>query len=165
MDNKTILATALKLAEKYAPNTNWSAFVDFSRPANQHRFFLINNNDAEITYSWFTSHGKGSGPLEQVDRVSNTVMSLCSSKGRYKTLGLYQGKYGLSLQLNGEEPLLNGNVKKRAIVMHRSNYVSKSYMESHDYPGRSWGCITLEPRDCDDIINKLKGGSLLYVNV
>lgn len=163
MDINSILIKSLLLAKEYTPRAEYMAFVDFSRDASLHRFFLINLKAKVIEYDWYTSHGSGSGSLVEATKFSNTPNSRMSSKGLLKTGNTYQGKYGLSLKLHGLEKGVNDNVERRSIVIHRSAYVSRNYMKSHHYPGRSWGCITLDPDRADDVINKLKDGSLVYI--
>lgn len=139
------------------------AIVDFSRPAKQHRFFLIDNNSFEILYSGFTSHGSGSGPLTDARVFSNVPNSLKSSKGRMKTGKTYFGKHGYSRRLIGLEPGINDNVERRAIVIHPADYADPDYVRKHGNPGRSWGCITLEPKKSKEIIDLLEEGSTVYV--
>lgn len=165
MEDHQILKEALRLAAKHTPQATYIAFVDFSRPANEHRFFLINVDDRNIEYSWYTSHGKGSGELDKAVKFSNVPESKCSSKGLMKTAETYHSsKFGYALRLNGLEKGVNDHVRQRAIVVHPSKYVSQSYMEDHEYPGRSWGCITLDPAYSVQIIDKIKGGSILYIH-
>jgi hypothetical protein len=161
-----ILSQALTLSKLHTPNAKYAAVVDFTRRANQHRFFLINVDDKKIEYSWFTSHGTGSGPLEKCERVSNVPESKCSSKGIIKTAETYfSSKFGYALRLDGLEKGVNDHVRKRAIVMHPSKYVSETYMKTHQFPGRSFGCVTLDPGVSKEVIDKLKNGSILFINV
>lgn len=166
MNRLTILSKTLKLGDNYTPNANYAAFVDFSRPANQHRFFLINLKKKEIEYSWFTSHGRNSGIRSGKNlKFSNKRMSLMSSKGLFKcSETYYSNKFkGLSLRLDGLEPGINSNARSRAVVIHPSSYVSINYMSKNEFPGRSWGCVTLEPSKSTEIVKKLANGSILYI--
>lgn len=164
MEDHQILKEAIKLAARHTPQATYVVYVDFTRPANEHRFFLVNIDDQNIEYSWYTSHGKGSGPLEHCDKFSNVPESKCSSKGLMKTAGTYSSaKFGYALRLDGLEKGINDHVRQRAIVIHPSKYVSQDYMEDHEYPGRSWGCITLDPKMSVQIIDKIKNGSIVYV--
>ena len=163
MLEKDILAKTLALAQVHTPAANYAAYIDFSRTADKHRFFLVNLNNKNIEYSWYTSHGSGSGGPERATKFSNINMSRQSSKGLLKTGEIYTGKYGRSLKLHGQEPGVNDNVESRVIVIHSSTYVSSKYMLTQQWPGRSWGCITLEPAKKEEIIDKLKNGSIVYV--
>ena len=152
------LAKSLNSSERY------TAIVDFSRPADQHRFFLISTGNWTIDYSSFTSHGSGSGPRTDAREFGNIANSLKSSKGIMKTGKTYYGKHGYSRKLIGLEEGINDQVFNRAIVLHPADYVSPSHVRTHGYPGRSWGCITLDPKKSEDIINLLQEGSLVYVH-
>lgn len=167
MKDRQILIEGLKLGREHTPNANWLAYVDFTRAADEHRFFLINLKENKIEYSWFTSHGSGSGNRSGLNlKFSNKWMSRMSSKGLYKCAETYYSyKFkGLSLRLDGLEPGINSAARKRAIVMHQSSYVSEQYMSSNKLPGRSWGCITLNPKDSEGIVKKLANGSVLYIH-
>lgn len=161
--DKQILVKAVNLSREHAPKAKYAAYVDFSRRADEHRFFLVDVDANKIIYSWYTSHGSGSGTHEKATKFSNVNMSRMSSKGLLKTGEIYVGKYGRSLKLHGLEPGINDNVEARAIVIHQSRYVSVQYMTTHQWPGRSWGCITLEPAKKEEIIGKLKGGSIVFI--
>lgn len=161
MNNQDILEKTIEISKANTFHATYAAFVDFSRPANEHRFFLINVPLRKIEYEWFTSHGKGSGELNKAVKFSNIPNSRMSSLGLYTTNDVYNGKYGPSLRLVGKDKT-NDNAERRHIVMHRSNYVSTDYMRSHPYPGRSWGCITLDPKYADENINKLREGSIVF---
>lgn len=164
MEDHQILKECVRLSRKHFPNFTYAAWVDFSRPANQHRFFLINVDEELIEDSWYTSHGKGSGTREKAVRFGNEIGSGMSSLGMMKTAETYDSrKFGYALKLDGLEKGTNDQVRNRAVVMHRSWYVSKEYMSEKDTPGMSLGCITLDPDKATVIINKLKGGSMVYV--
>lgn len=139
-------------------------FVDFSRSADQHRLFIVNVVTGDIVYSHYTTHGKGSGGPAKAVRFSNVPMSLCSSKGLYRCAEPYYGKYGYSLRLDGLEKGVNDNARRRAIVMHGSDYVTTAYVNKYGYPGRSWGCITFPKAVRQAVVDKLKNGSYLYVH-
>lgn len=167
MKNRAILVESLRLARLHTPTANWMAFVDFTRPASDHRFFLIDIVKKEISYSWYTSHGSGSGNRSGTNlKFSNKNMSRKSSLGLYKCAETYHSyKFkGLSLRLDGLEDGINSKARSRAVVMHPSTYISKDYMKRNGLPGRSWGCVTLDPDLSTDIVKKLSNGSLLYVN-
>lgn len=162
MNNSSILKLGLKLAEIHTPTANWCAIVDFTRISSEHRFFLIDIKNKRIEYEWYTSHGSGSGSTRATS-FSNVPNSLKSTEGLLKTGGTYYGKNGYSLKLIGQEKGVNDNAEKRAIVIHPADYVSVPYMNTNQFPGRSWGCITLDPNRSKDIIDKLKGGSIVYL--
>lgn len=166
MTRQEILELGLKIGQEHTPTANWAAIVDFTAPAHQHRFFLIDLHNKSIAYSWFTTHGSGSGPRDGKHlQFSNRHNSHMSSIGLYRCAETYWShKFkGLSLRLDGLSKKLNTAARGRAIVMHPSSYVSKEYMRKNRTPGRSWGCICLEPSESEKIVKRLANGSMLYV--
>lgn len=119
--------------------------------------------EGKVEYSWYTSHGSGSGPVQEAVRFSNTPSSHMSSLGVYKTAEVYQStKFGRALRLDGLDDT-NSNARRRAIVFHRSWYVSQTHLKTAKYAGRSQGCITADPAKADYLIDVLKEGSLIWV--
>lgn len=161
--NKKVLDAVLspKLKELHKHN-KYAACVDWSVQASEHRFFLIDLEEKEIIYSWWTSHGAKSGGLDKAISFSNVYNSHKTSLGIMKAGGVYQSRdVGFALKLHGLEPGINDNVFKRGIVIHSADYVTERYMKTNEFPGRSHGCITLDTRMYKGIIDKLKGGSLI----
>lgn len=163
MENKKIIELGVRLSQEHAPKAKYAVVVDFTKTANVHRLFLIDVDNKSIEYSWYTSHGAGSGGLAKAVAFSNVPNSHKSSKGLMKTKGTYMGKHGYSLRLEGLEKGLNDNVEDRVIVIHPAEYVSADYMNENQYPGRSHGCITLDPEKSARIIDKIENGSVVYV--
>ena len=50
------------------------------------------------------------------------------------------------------------NALARAVVIHPANYVS----DSGHHAGRSWGCPAVDPDVHDEVINKLRGGAMIF---
>ena len=85
-----------------------------------------------------------------------------SSLGFFVTGETYFGRYGYSLKLEGLEPGINDNARKRAIVIHGADYVSKKFIEEYGWLGRSWGCPAL-PQDLTKfVIDEIKEGQCLF---
>ena len=55
----------------------------------------------------------------------------------------------------------NSNARKRAIVVHPATYVSDSASRA----GRSWGCPALDPKVSKSVIDRIKGGSLMLIDI
>lgn len=136
--------------------------VDFSQPRDQKRLYVINMETNEIIYKGYTASGKNSGRKAIPTKFSNTPRSKKSSLGLFKTAHTYQGKHGYSLRLVGLEKGLNHNAAKRVIVLHPAKYTSKAYVKRKGGSGFSWGCFTLDPKESRAVINKIKGGSLIF---
>jgi hypothetical protein len=111
-------------------------------------------------------HGTGSDPNNDgiATDFSNTPDSHKSSLGLYKTLGTYiMAKHGRALRLEGLEAS-NNNALKRGIVFHGVPYAGDEYAKQHGRCGRSFGCPAVEYSVVQDLIDKLKGGSLLLIS-
>lgn len=83
-----------------------------------------------------------------------------TSLGFYRTGKIYIGKHGPSLRLDGLSTT-NSNARDRAIVIHGADYVQ----EEGRIQGRSWGCPAVAQNNRESVIERLKGGSLLYATL
>ncbi|WP_421229473.1 murein L,D-transpeptidase catalytic domain family protein [Aeromonas enteropelogenes] len=137
--------------------------IDYSKPSNLRRLFVIDMKRHKLLYHTWVSHGRNSGELA-ARQFSNQPNSLKSSLGVYRTAETYQGKHGYSLRLDGLTPALNGNARKRAIVVHGAAYASPSHLRKHNKLGRSWGCPALPKEQARAIIDAIKGGSVIYAH-
>jgi hypothetical protein len=139
-------------------NTRYLGVIDFQKNSSQKRFCLIDMRSGDVD-CMKTSHGIGSdGGRGRAVRFSNRDKSHMSSLGFYKTLGEYYGKHGLALNLDGLSET-NKNAFSRRIVIHAADYVSDSH---NGISGRSHGCPALDPRKTQSVIQKIKGGALIY---
>lgn len=144
----------------------YNIVVDFRKNADEHRLFLVDTSKHEVVYSWFTSHGVNSGPADKAKIFSNTNGSRKSIYGTLRVDETYYSQkfQGTSRRLTGLDAGINDNARNRAIVLHPAWYVSANYMKSNDYPGRSWGCVTLDPKISDKIVkNLLTKGSIIII--
>lgn len=135
--------------------------IDMSTSANENRFFLIDVKNRKILHKSIVAHGRNSGG-EFAKYFSNKVGSFKSSIGFYRTAETYHGKHGLSLRLDGLE-FSNNNARKRAIVIHSADYVSTVFIKKNGRLGRSLGCPSLPKKNYDQIVHKIKNGSLLFI--
>ncbi|TCT19729.1 murein L,D-transpeptidase catalytic domain-containing protein [Thiobaca trueperi] len=111
-------------------------------------------------------HGTGSDPDNDgvATLFSNVPESKKSSLGLYKTLGTYvMAKHGRALRLEGLEST-NNNALKRGIVFHGVPYAGDEYVKQYGRCGRSFGCPAVEYAVVQDLIDKLKGGSLFLIS-
>lgn len=141
--------------------TSYLTVIDMSLSANRNRFFLIDVENRKIVHKSVVAHGRNSGG-EFAKYFSNKVGSFKSSIGFYRTAETYHGKHGLSLRLDGLE-YSNNNARKRAIVIHSADYVSSSFIKKNGRLGRSLGCPSLPQKNYDQVVNKIKNGSLLFI--
>lgn len=139
------------------------SIIDFSKPSNEERFFIIDVENQKLLYHTLVAHGKNSGYLNAT-KFSNRMGSHKSSLGFYRTGKSYFGKRGYSLQLEGLEKGINDNAHLRGIVIHGANYVNEKFITGNNSMlGRSWGCPAVSRKLNREIIDLLKGGSCLYI--
>jgi len=136
--------------------------IDYRKASKNKRFFVINLVEKKVLYSTLVAHGKGSG-AQFAEIFSNKPGSLKSSIGFFITDDSYYGKHGYSLKLQGVEPGVNDKAMQRAIVIHGASYVSESFIKRYGRLGRSWGCPALPEDITREVIDKIKGGSCLFV--
>jgi hypothetical protein len=142
-------------------NRNYLTIVDFLKRSNRVRLFIVNLKSGSV-WPLRTTHGAG-GDLDDdgyVETFSNAVNSKKSSLGFYRVGEVYRGKYGRSIRLDGLSTW-NSNVRRRAIVIHGSNYVH----EANVIQGRSAGCFALDWDVKDLAVDKIHGGSLFFVGL
>lgn len=134
--------------------------VDFTKPSDEKRFYVINLKQNRVLFDTYTTQGKGSG-RRYAHHFSNTPNSLASSIGVYKTESPYVGQHGFSLRLDGLEEGFNSNARSRDIVVHAANYASSSYISSKGRAGLSWGCFVLGPRVNAKVIKTIKDQTII----
>jgi len=144
------------------PNKKLLSIIDYSKPSSEKRFFIIDVEDRKLLYNTLVAHGKKSGYVNAT-KFSNKYGSHKSSLGFFRTGNSYYGKRGYSLQLEGLEKGINDNARRRGIVIHGANYVNERLGNGNGVIGRSWGCPAVSKKLSKEIINLLRGGSLLYV--
>ena len=105
------------------------------------------------------SHGRGSDSDHDgyATRFTNIPDSQTTSIGFFKTAESYTGNNGYSLRLDGLSST-NSNARSRAIVIHGADYVGAGFNPI----GRSWGCPALERKSTRSIIDRIKGGAMIY---
>lgn len=143
-------------------NNNVISIADFSETSNKKRLFIIDLKNYKILFNTYVAHGQKSGK-EYADNFSNTPNSLASSPGFYVTKETYTGAKGYCLRLEGEEAGINDQALNRGIVMHAAPYVNAALAQSRGFIGRSWGCPAVPPELHQQIINKIKNGTCLFL--
>ncbi|MTI29816.1 murein L,D-transpeptidase catalytic domain family protein, partial [Xanthovirga aplysinae] len=141
---------------------NILTIIDFSKPSDQKRFFVIDLRKAKIVYKSLVAHGRNSG-LKMATEFSNIPQSLQSSLGLFLTAETYFGKHGLSLRLDGLEEGINDNARRRLIVIHSADYAESSFVQRFGRLGRSFGCPALPKKDYKKVIDRIKDKSALYI--
>lgn len=135
--------------------------VDFSLASTQKRMWVFNLDKYTLDFDTYVTHGVNSGGL-QATNFSNVNNSRQSSLGTFVTQGTYQGRNGLSLNLEGIDKGLNTNAFERRIVIHGANYADPSVISKLGRLGTSWGCFAVSYKVSGNLINELKDGSVVF---
>ena len=138
------------------------SIVDFSLPSTEKRLWILDMETNEVLYHTYVSHGKNTGD-NMATNFSNTPNSLQSSLGFYVTAETYYGKNGLSLFIDGMEEGFNSKARERYVVIHGADYAKEESIKRLGRLGRSYGCPAVPSEVSKEIINKIKGGSALFI--
>lgn len=136
--------------------------VDFTKPSNEPRFHVVDLQNGTVE-SHLVCHGRGSDPDHSgfLERFSNQFGSHATSNGTYTTADYYDGKYGLSMRVNGLDAS-NNNAMARAIVIHNAWYAEPQMLAEHGKLGRSEGCFAFSRKSQWDVMRQLAGGRMIY---
>lgn len=135
--------------------------IDYSKPSSQKRLWVYDLTTRELLYEELVAHGQGSG-ANLATQFSNTPESHQTSLGLFVTDDTYVGRNGYSLRLDGLDKGLNDRARERAIVMHGAPYVSPAFVKANGRLGRSHGCPAVSDGVARELINRVKGGGLLF---
>jgi hypothetical protein len=147
-------------------NTRYIALVNYRQPSWERRFYLIEPDSGRLVSSYVVAHGRGSDPDHDgyADRFSDDEGSHMSSLGFFRTGETYMSRsdgHGLSMRLTGLSES-NSKAYERDIVIHGNWYMEPSVLAKQSKAGRSYGCFVFSAKDRDAVVEKLKGGALLY---
>ena len=159
---KEALSGFFNLKARNQLKKNMLTIIDFSVTSRQERMWIVDMNEMKVVQYSLVAHGKNSGE-EYASYFSNNPSSYQSSLGFYLTDGIYYGKHGMSLYLDGVESGLNDKARDRAIVIHAANYVSKDFIRNYGRLGRSYGCPSIPAENHEKIITMLAGRSCIYI--
>lgn len=156
---------------------------DISKPSNELRFFLI-DLAANQVYAYYSSHGQHNGTPSQATRFRNFAGKLRKRTplGPIKTgvTAFYTYDPGFKTvhdKISGEvyrdKKILmlygmrayNEYLFYDQVVGHTKNYATHAWRARYGSMGRSWGCIVLDPRISNEVFERIKEGSLIYVTV
>lgn len=163
---KLVPATLLKNALLYFdaneasfPNKKYITVVNLGIRSDYYRFFLIDMTTGAVT-RYHTTHGQGSDPDDDgwATLFGNVPDSLKSSLGYVRVGEVYSGAFKVSLRLDGLSTT-NSNMRARAVVFHGWDGVK----EANVIQDRSNGCITLDWKVKDGVLEKIREGSLMYI--
>lgn len=137
--------------------------IDYAKPSTDKRLWVLDVAKRRLLYHELVAHGSGTGE-NTAQHFSNVPRSHQTSLGLFLTGESYDGDNGYSMRLDGLEPGFNCQARERAIVMHGAPYVSEAFVKEHGRLGRSWGCPAVRAELAVEIIDILRGGSLVYAN-
>lgn len=135
--------------------------IDYSKPSSERRLWVFDLRSKELLYEELVAHGQGSG-ANMATEFSNDDESHQTSLGLFVTRDTYVGKNGYSLRLDGLDQGINDRARERAIVMHGAPYVSEAFVKSNGRLGRSWGCPAISAAVAREMIDRVKGGGLVF---
>ncbi len=135
--------------------------IDYSRPSTEPRLWVLDLVSHVVVRRELVAHGQGSGG-NVATSFSNDDGSHKSSLGLFVTGAPYVGHNGYSLRLRGLEPGVNDHALAREIVIHGAAYVSEAVARTLGRLGRSWGCPAVSPASARPLIDRIKGGTVLF---
>ncbi len=140
--------------------------IDYSLPSSQRRLWVVDPATRHVLAHEYVAHGRGSShPVDpaRAVRFGNEPESHRTSLGSFLTGDTYTGRHGISLELDGLESGINDRARERRIVIHPADYVSAAFRtRSGGWVGRSFGCPALAPEVAPALIERIRGGSVLY---
>ena len=153
----------LKAANQVSQTSSVITIVDLAKSSCTKRMWIVDLIDKQLLVHTLVAHGNGSG-YDRADYFSNQNDSHASSLGFYVTDGIYHGKHGRSLKLDGLDAGFNDNARARGIVVHAAPYVSESNVNSQGRLGRSEGCPAVSPKVISKVIETIKDRTVLFIN-
>ncbi len=135
--------------------------IDYSKASTEPRMWVLDLENRALLYEELVSHGQGSGG-NFATKFSNSPDSHQTSLGLFVTDSTYVGRNGYSLKLDGLEPGFNDRARERAIVMHGAPYVNDEISRGLGRLGRSHGCPAVREPIARELIDRVKGGSLVF---
>lgn len=148
-------------------NSKYLTVIDYSKPIDQNRLYVINMQTLTIEHCVKTWHGKNSGNKKTTSSFSNTFNSNQTSIGFFRTpydLTPNSRKTWNWLFLDWLE-YSNSNARKRWIAVHAVwdfFYWSNGKWHKAGDSTSEW-CITIRTADNPkEIMNKIKWDSIIY---
>lgn len=155
------LTAYLNAKKKGYAEKPYLTIIDFSKPSNEKRLWVLDLKNGRTLFDTWVSHGKNSGGLVPTS-FSNNPGSLKSSLGVFVTEEPYIGKNGYSLRLKGVERGINDNAYRRSVVIHGAWYVNPDTIRRYGQAGKSWGCPAVSADLAKPLINTIKENSIVF---
>jgi len=135
--------------------------IDYSRPSVEPRLWVFDLSTGELLFKELVAHGRNTGD-NLATRFSNEMDSRQTSLGLFVTDDTYVGSNGYSLKLDGLDVGFNDRARARAIVMHGASYVDPQLAAAQGRIGRSWGCPALRTAVATKVIDRIRGGGVIF---
>ena len=135
--------------------------IDYSRPSVEPRLWVFDLATGDLLFRELVAHGRNTGD-NFATKFSNEMDSRQTSIGLFVTDDPYVGSNGYSLRLDGLDIGFNDRARDRAIVMHGAPYVNEEIAASQGRIGRSWGCPALRTAIAAKVIDRIRGGSVIF---
>jgi hypothetical protein len=135
--------------------------IDYSRPSVEPRLWVFDLATGELLFKELVAHGKNTGE-NFARKFSNDMDSRQTSLGLFVTDEPYVGSNGYSLRLDGLDVGFNDRARERAIVMHGAPYVDAELAAAQGRIGRSWGCPALRTAIASKVIDRIRGGGVVF---
>jgi hypothetical protein len=135
--------------------------IDYSLPSTEPRLWVFDLATGDLLFKELVAHGRNTGD-NLATKFSNQMDSRQTSIGLFVTDDTYVGSNGYSLRLDGLDAGFNDRARDRAIVMHGAPYVDPQLAAAQGRIGRSWGCPALRTAIAAKVINRIRGGSVIF---
>lgn len=135
--------------------------IDYSRPSIEPRLWVFDLSTGDLLFKELVAHGRNTGE-NLATKFSNEMDSRQTSLGLFVTDDTYVGSNGYSLKLDGLDVGFNDRARARAIVMHGASYVDPQLAAAQGRIGRSWGCPALRPAVAAKVIDRIRGGGVIF---
>jgi hypothetical protein len=135
--------------------------IDYSRPSTEPRLWVFDLATGDVLFKELVAHGRNTGDNLAL-KFSNQMDSRQTSIGLFVTDDTYVGSNGYSLRLDGLDAGFNDRARDRAIVMHGAPYVDPKLAAAQGRIGRSWGCPALRTAIASKVIDRIRGGSVIF---
>ncbi len=134
--------------------------IDYSKPSNERRLWVIDVKNMKVLFNTWVAHGKYSGGLYATS-FSNAPHSLKSSLGVFVTTQSYFGGHGYSLRIQGLEHGFNDNAYNRDVVFHGAWYAGADMAKMRGMLGRSWGCMAVGENTIKSLVDAIKNNTVV----
>jgi hypothetical protein len=160
---REVLVAGYQAMERHGLGARVLAIADLTQPSTVKRLFIFDLEERRLMLRTWVAHGQNSGGLK-AERFSNRNGSHQTSLGLYRVgRRIVSPKHGPALLLDGLDRGLNDLARRREVIIHGADYVSRQFIEAYGRLGRSWGCPAVPRDDMAEVMDLLAEGGLLYV--